>query len=86
MATVTLKMDEELIEEIKKISKIYDISLSEFIRKATQKEVEYKKTEFFYKLNNVDFCSDEEEKELSKVLNKLTDDDLEIVERTAIEI
>ena len=86
MATISLKINDDSLMEMKKISNIYKISVSEFVRKAVEKEIEREQNNFFYRLNNVEFCDKEEEEEIGKILKNLTDDDLEIVERRKIKI
>ncbi len=44
------------------------------------------KDDFFYKLSQVEFCSDEESTEIVKELEKMESSDLEIVNREIIEI
>lgn len=49
MITKTIKMEEKLIQDILEISKIYNMSFSDFVRKALKKEIEEKKNDFFIK-------------------------------------
>ena len=71
---ISVRFDESLIEEIKKIVDIYSISLSDFIR-----------NDFFYKLAQVDYCSEEESQEIIEELNKMSKDDLQIAKKEIIE-
>lgn len=41
--TMSLKLEEDLFLDIKKISEIFNISCSEFVRNAIKKEIEEKK-------------------------------------------
>lgn len=75
-----------LIEEVKKIAEAYSTNTADFIRKAVEKEVENVKNDFFYKLSQVEFCSDEESTEIAKELEKMESRNLEIVNREIIEI
>ncbi|EHO18467.1 hypothetical protein HMPREF9466_02424 [Fusobacterium necrophorum subsp. funduliforme 1_1_36S] len=49
MITKTIKMEEKLIQDILEISKIYNMSFSDFVRKALKKEIEEKRMIFFIK-------------------------------------
>lgn len=84
--TMSLKLEEDLFLDIKKISEIFNISCSEFIRNAIKKEIEEKKNDFMVRMSNVPYCDEEEEKELLGLLENLTDDDLKIVKKETIEL
>lgn len=84
--TISLKIDDELFNSIKRISNLFNVSSSEFIRNAVIKELEDKKNDFIVRLSNVEYCDDTEEKEITQLLNKLTDDDIKIVKRDIIEL
>ena len=58
--SVSLRLNKSLLEEINKITEVFSISLTDFIRNAIEKEVKEIKNDFFYKLSQVDYCSDEE--------------------------
>ena len=78
--SVSLRLNKSLLEEINKITEVFSISLTDFIRNAVEKEVKEIKKDFFYKLSQVDYCSDEESKEIIEELNKMTEDDLNVDE------
>lgn len=84
--TISLKIDDELFNNIKRVSNLFNVSSSEFIRNAVIKELEDKKNDFIVRLSNVEYCDDTEEKEITLLLNKLTDDDIKIVKRHIIEL
>jgi metal-responsive CopG/Arc/MetJ family transcriptional regulator len=84
--TLSLKLEEDLFLDIKKISEIFNISCSEFVRNAIKKEIEEKKNDFMVRMSNVPYCDEEEEKELLGLLENLTDDDLKIVKKETIEL
>lgn len=84
--TMSLKLEEDLFLDIKKISEIFNISCSEFVRNAIKKEIEEKKNDFMVRMSNVPYCDEEEEKELLGFLENLTDDDLKIVKKETIEL
>lgn len=82
---ISVRFDECLIEEIKKIVDVYSMSLSDFIRDSVKKEVDLRKNDFFYKLAQVDYCSEEESQEIIEELNKMSKDDLQIAKKEIIE-
>lgn len=82
---ISVRFDVSLIEEIKKIIDVYSISLTDFIRDSVQKEIEFIKKDFFYKLSQVDDCSEEETQEIIVELNKMSKDDLQIAKKEVIE-
>lgn len=84
--TISLKIDDELFNNIKRVSNLFNVSSSEFIRNAVIKELEDKKNDFIIRLSNVEYCDGTEEKEITQLLNKLTDDDIKIVKRDIIEL
>lgn len=84
--TMSLKLEEDLFLDIKKISEIFNISCSEFVRNAIKKEIEEKKNDFMVRMSNAPYCDEEEEKELLGLLENLTDDDLKIVKKETIEL
>lgn len=84
--TISLKIDDELFNNIKRVSNLFNVSSSEFIRNAVIKELEDKKNDFIIRLSNVEYCDDTEEKKITQLLNKLTDDDIKIVKRDIIEL
>ena len=82
---ISIRFDASLFEEVKKIGEVYSISIAEFIRDSVKKEVDFIKNDFFYKLSQLEYCSDEENKEIIEVLNKMNENDLKIVKREVIE-
>lgn len=84
--TMSLKLEEDLFLDIKKMSEIFNISCSEFIRNAIKKEINEKKSDFMVRMSDVPYCDDEEEEELIEYLNSLSDDDLTIVKKEVIKL
>ena len=82
---ISIRFETSLIEEIKKILDVYSISLADFIRDSVKKEVDLRKNDFFYKLAQVDYCSEEESQEIIEELNKMSKDDLQIAKKEIIE-
>ncbi len=86
MKTMSIKFNETMIEDIKNIASVFNISYSDFIRNAVKKEIEDKKEDFMFKMNKVEYCSEEEEKEILEYLSNIENEDLEIAERKIIEL
>ncbi|MGL4654224.1 MAG: hypothetical protein ACRCZH_04440 [Cetobacterium sp.] len=82
-----LRLDQELIDDIKKVSKIYDESMSELIREGIQMALEKRKNSIFYRLNSItEYVDEEEEVAILEALNSLTDDDLTIERSETVEV
>lgn len=82
MATkpVNFKMDETELFDMKKVAKIYDMSMTQFIKNAIEDYITKLKADPFYKLTaNVQDASDEESAEILTEIEKMSDDDLKIV-------
>lgn len=84
--TMSIKLDENLFENVKKISSIFNMTSSEFIRNAIKKELEEKNNAFILKLSDVPLCDDEEEKELVNILNTLTEEDLKVAKKEIVKL
>ena len=82
--SISLRLNKSLLEDINKITEVFSISLTDFIRNAVDKEVKEIKNDFFYKLSQVDYCSDEESKEIIEELNKMEEDDLKVTKIKSI--
>ena len=82
--SVSLRLNKSLLEEINKITEVFSISLTDFIRNAIEKEVKEIKKDFFYKLSQVDYCSNEESKKIIEELNKMTENDLKVTKIKSI--
>lgn len=84
--TMSLKLDEDLFLDIKKMAETFNISCSEFIINAVKKELNEKRRDFMVRMSNVPYCDEEEEKELISLLHDLTDDNLKIVKKDIIKL
>jgi hypothetical protein len=51
--TISLKLEDDLFLDIKKISEIFNISCSEFVRNAIKREIDTKKSDFMVRMSNV---------------------------------
>lgn len=87
MKSFSLKMDENLMQDIKEMAELLNISCSEFIRNAVKKEIDTKrKKDFVTKLTDVEYCDIEEEKRIIDLLNNLSEDDVKFAKREIIEL
>ncbi len=86
MKTMSVKLDENIVDEIKKISSIFNISYSDFIRNALEKAIKEKQQDFIYRMSNVPYASEEEEEYIVSELSKLSDYDLIIVREENINL
>ena len=84
--TMSIQLDENLFENVKKISSIFNMTSSEFIRNAIKKELEEKNNAFILKLSDVPLCDDDEEKELVNILNTLTEEDLKVAKKEIVKL
>ncbi len=79
MKTMSVKLDDNVFDEIKKISSIFNITYSDFIRNAVEQAIIEKQKDFMYRMNNVSYATEEEEIEIMAALSTLSDEDLQIV-------
>ncbi len=86
MKTMSVKLDENIISEIKKISSIFEISYSDFIRNAVEKAIAEKQKDFMYRMNNVPYATEEEAEEIISALSELSDEDLQVARREKIKL
>ncbi len=86
MKTMSVKFDDAVFSEIKKISSLFNITYSDFVRNAVEKAIEEKQQDFMYRMNNVSYMAEEEETEIMEALAKLSDDDLQIVRTETVEL
>lgn len=84
--SINLRLEENTIQEIKELGKIYHKNMTELLREAIEKFIQEKKNNVYYRLTaNIEECSQEETDEIITALNNLTDEDLEIVEEEVID-
>lgn len=81
MATkvINFKMQEDDIDDLKNVAKIYNMTVTDLIKDAIREYVFVLKKDPFYRLTvNVEDASEEETKEILADIEELSDDDLEI--------
>ncbi len=89
MATkaINMKLDEQLLNDIKKIASVYHMTFSDTVREALGEYIEKMKADPFYRLTaNVEKASAEESEDILSAINGLTDEDLEIVSRRTAKV
>ncbi|MEE3481636.1 MAG: hypothetical protein VZQ80_06570 [Lachnospiraceae bacterium] len=89
MATkaLNLKWDSENLTEIKEVTRVYHMTLTEFFKEAARDKLAEMKKDPFYRLTaNVEDASAEESQEILDEINSLSDDDLTISSRKKITV
>ncbi len=85
MKAISLRLDEQTLQDIKKVSSIYNIPTSDLIRKGIKMILEAKKSEAYYRLTtDIEETTQKETDEIIERLNKYNDDELEIVEKESV--
>ncbi|MCB8564520.1 ribbon-helix-helix domain-containing protein [Fusobacterium ulcerans] len=79
MKSISLRLDDPIIDEIKEVAEKYNISTSDLIREGIEKVLKEKKNNIYYKLTNFSECSEEETNEIIEKLDKISTEDLKIV-------
>lgn len=76
---LNFKLDEEEIMDIKSVSLVFNMTMTEVIRQGVQEYVDKLKQDPFYKLTaNIQDASPEETDEVLSAIDNLSDDDLTI--------
>ena len=87
MKAISLRLDEQTLQDIKKVSSIYNIPASDLIRKGIKMILEAKKSEAYYRLTaDIEETTQKETDEIIERLNKYNDDELEIAEKESVVI
>ena len=85
MKAISLRLDEQTLQDIKKVSSIYNIPTSDLIRKGIKMILEAKKSEAYYRLTaDIEETTQKGTDEIIERLNKYNDDELEIVEKESV--
>ena len=83
---IRLRLNVSLVEEVNKIADTLSISMTDFIRKAIEKEVEEINNGFFFRLSQVEYCSEEESNNIIKELKEMKEEDLKKTKRKIISL
>lgn len=86
MKTFSIRLDENLLLELKQVSAIEGETISDLIRKGIQRIVEEKKETTHYRLSNFIEMSQKETTEILSEIDKLSFDDLQIVKRKQVKL
>lgn len=87
MKSINIRLTETMIQDIKEVSNIYNISNSELIRKGIEIILQNKKNEAYYKLTaNIAEGTEKETREIIERLNQYSEKDLEVVEVESVVI
>jgi metal-responsive CopG/Arc/MetJ family transcriptional regulator len=86
MKTLNFKIEEELLQEFKKIVKEYHENASEVLRGFVREYVEEKKNDIYYKLISHEEASKSETEEIIKEINKLSDEHLKMETVEVVEL
>lgn len=78
MKTYALKLDDELFSQMSQITAVTKDSIANFIRCAIAQKIATDKQSLSYRLNQLNFASDDESAQILAQLNALSDDDLKI--------
>ena len=85
MKAISLRLDEQTLQDIKKVSSIYNIPTSDLIRKGIKMILEAKKSEAYYRLTaDIEETTQKETDEIIERLNKYNNDELEIAEKESV--
>ncbi len=86
MKSYNIRLDDEVLTELKRISSVLGKTVSDLVREGIEKILEEKKQDPYYRLTNFSETSQEETIEIIEEIAKLSDDDLKIVKRRRIKI
>ena len=82
---ISLRLNVSLVE-VNKIADTLSISMTDFIRKAIEKEVKEMNNDFFFRLSQVEYCSEEESNDIIKELKEMEEEDLKKTKRKIISL
>ncbi len=86
MKSISIRLEENTLDELRKMSDIFKIPYSEIIRKGIEKEIKEKRKSFLYKMNQFEKMDKEEEEEIIKELEAMTSEELEITKTIEVKI
>ena len=89
MATkaINMKLDEDLLAEIRKIACVFNMTFSDAVREALGDYIEKMEDDPYYKLTaNVEEASPEESEDILNAIGSLTDEDMEIASRKSFKV
>ena len=87
MKAISLRLDEDMLDEIREVSKIYNITATELIREGIKNILTNKKNDIYFKLiTNKTECDEQESAEIMSKINNLSEEDLTVTREEIFEI
>lgn len=87
MKAISLRLDEDMLDEIREVSKIYNITATELIREGIKNILTNKKNDIYFKLiTNKTECDEKESSEIMSKINNLSEEDLTVTREEIFEI
>jgi hypothetical protein len=87
MKAISLRLDEDMLDEIREVSKIYNITATELIREGIKNILTNKKNDIYFKLiTNKAECDEKESAEIISKINNLSEEDLTVTREEIFEI
>ncbi len=87
MKVISLRLDEDMLDEIREVSKIYNITATELIREGIKNILTNKKNDIYFKLiTNKTECDEKESAEIMSKINNLSEEDLTVTREEIFEI
>ena len=87
MKAISLRLDEDMLDEIREVSKIYNITATELIREGIKNILTNKKNDIYFKLiTNKAECDEKESAEIMSKINNLSEEDLTVTREEIFEI
>ena len=87
MKAISLRLDEDMLDEIREVSKIYNITATELIREGIKNILTNKKNDIYFKLiTNKTECDEKESAEIMSKINDLSEEALTVTREEIFEI
>ena len=87
MKAISLRLDGDMLDEIREVSKIYNITATELIREGIKNILTNKKNDIYFKLiTNKTECDEKESAEIMSKINNLSEEDLTVTREEIFEI
>ncbi len=86
MKSFNIRLDDEMLVDLKRVSSIMGKTVSDLVREGIEKILEEKKVDPYYRLTNFCKMSQSETTEIIEKISSLSDDDLKIVKRRKVTV
>lgn len=86
MKSFNIRLDDEMLVDLKRVSSIMGKTVSDLVREGIEKILEEKKVDPYYRLTNFSEMSQSETEEIIEEISNLSNDDLKIVRRRKVTI